>query len=70
MLRIFTELHDFFTQVDGIGLILTIIEVIFFIYIEATKLKRWCKHSNFRLDKSNDLMPEKQEAEDYQALFA
>lgn len=56
--------------VSGIGLILTIAEVAILIYMDSTKLRRWCEHSTFRKDNSKKLMPEKQEAEDYQALFA
>lgn len=56
--------------VSGIGLILTVVEVSILIYMEWNKLERWCEHSTFRKDKSNKLMHEKQEAEDYQALFA
>lgn len=55
---------------SGVGLILTIIEFSILIYMESTKLKRWCDHSTFRKIKTNKLMSENQEAEDYQALFA
>lgn len=54
----------------GVGLILTVIEVTFFIYMEATKLRRWCEYSTFRTLKTNQLMSEKQEEEDFQTLFA
>lgn len=54
---------------SGIGLVLTIIEVVILIYMDFTKLERWCEHSTFRKIKTNKLMPEQQEAEDYQALF-
>ncbi|WP_296283268.1 hypothetical protein [uncultured Acinetobacter sp.] len=54
---------------SGVGLVLTIIEVSIFIYMDLTKLERWCEHSTFRKAKSNKLMPEQQEAQDYQALF-
>lgn len=56
--------------VSGVGLILTIIEVGLLIYMESTKLRRWCEHSTFRKDKTNKIMPEKQEVEDFEALFA
>lgn len=39
-------------------MILKIIELTFFIFVEATKPKRLCNHSTFRLDKSDNLMPE------------
>ena len=55
---------------SGIGLVLTVVEVAIFVYMEFTKLERWCENSTFRKVKSNKLMSEKQEAEDYQALFA
>lgn len=55
---------------SGIGLILTVVEVAILFYMDWTKLRRWCEHSTFRLDKSKSMMPDKQEAEDYQALFA
>ncbi|WP_367880921.1 T6SS effector BTH_I2691 family protein [Acinetobacter bereziniae] len=55
---------------SGVGLILTVIEVTFFIYMEATKLRRWCEYSTFRTLKTNQLMSEKQEEEDFQTLFA
>lgn len=55
---------------SGIGLILTLAEVSFLIYREATKLQRWCQYSTFRSLKTNQLMSEKQEEEDFQTLFA
>lgn len=55
---------------SGVGLVLTVIEVTFFIYMEATKLRRWCQYSTFRTLKTNQLMSEKQEEEDFQTLFA
>lgn len=55
---------------SGVGLVLTVIEVTFFIYMEATKLRRWCEYSTFRTLKTNQLMSEKQEEEDFQTLFA
>ena len=55
---------------SGVGLILTLIEVTIFIYMESTKLRRWCQYSTFRTLKTNQLMPEKQEIEDFQALFS
>lgn len=55
---------------SGVGLVLTVIEVTFFIYMEATKLRRWCEYSTFRALKTNKLMSEKQEEEDFQTLFA
>ncbi|WP_089603965.1 T6SS effector BTH_I2691 family protein [Acinetobacter piscicola] len=54
---------------SGIGLVLTLGEVAILIYMDFTKLERWCKHSTFRTLKTNKLMPEQQEIEDYQALF-
>ncbi|MEG0650683.1 MAG: T6SS effector BTH_I2691 family protein, partial [Acinetobacter sp.] len=53
----------------GIGLLLTLVEVGVFIYMEFSKLQRWCEHSIFRKNKNNKLMSEKQEVEDYQGLF-
>lgn len=50
-------------------LILTILEVAVYIYMEFTKLESWCKSSTFRKDKSKKLMSEKQETEGYQNLF-
>ncbi|ELW86086.1 MULTISPECIES: T6SS effector BTH_I2691 family protein [Acinetobacter] len=55
---------------SGIGLILTLAEVSFLIYREATKLQRWCQYSTFRSLKTNQLMSEQQEIEDFQTLFA
>lgn len=55
---------------SGIGLILTLVEAAFLIYREATKLQRWCQYSTFRALKTNQLMSEKQEDEDFQILFA
>ncbi|WP_336950973.1 hypothetical protein [Acinetobacter sp. AS167] len=55
---------------SGIGLILTLVEVAFLIYMEATKLQRWCQYSTFRALKTNKLMSEQQEVEDFQTLFA
>ena len=55
---------------SGIGLILTVVEVAFLIYMEATKLQRWCQNSTFRALKTNQLMSEQQEIEDFQTLFA
>ena len=55
---------------SGIGLVLTVMEVTFFIYMEATKLRRWCQYSTFRTLKTNQLMSDKQEVEDFQTLFA
>lgn len=54
---------------SGIGLVLTLVEVTILIYMDFTKLERWCEHSTFRRLKTNKLMSEKQEAEDYQNLF-
>ena len=53
-----------------IHLFLTLVEVTVFIYMESTKLRRWCQYSTFRTLKTNQLMPEKQEVEDFQTLFA
>lgn len=55
---------------SGVGLILTVVEVAFLIYMESTKLRRWCQYSTFRTLKTNQLMSEKQEEEDFQTLFA
>jgi hypothetical protein len=54
---------------SGIGLVLTVIEITIFIYMEATKLRRWCQYSTFRALKTNQPMSEKQEIEDFQTLF-
>ncbi len=54
---------------SGIGLVLTVIEITIFIYMEATKLHRWCQYSTFRALKTNQPMSEKQEIEDFQTLF-
>ncbi len=53
----------------GIGLVLTVLEVAIYIYIEFHKLETWCKTSTFRKNKNEKIMSEKDEAEGYQALF-
>jgi len=55
---------------SGIGLVLTIAEVGYLIYLELTKLEDWCKYCTFRKDKNNQLMTEQQEIEDFQQLLA
>ncbi|WP_332605332.1 T6SS effector BTH_I2691 family protein [Acinetobacter sp. ESBL14] len=54
---------------SGIGLVLTLAEIGLLVYMEATKLQRWCEHSVFRQNKGNQLMSETQELEDYYKIF-